>query len=46
MIETVFQNSADAGLHSLVMNKPQEPGIYIVKLFAENQTAFRKVYVR
>ena len=46
VIEIIDHNSANAGLNSLVMNKPQETGIYIVKLFAENQTASRKVYVR
>jgi hypothetical protein len=46
IVETVVHNSANAGLNSVVVNQPQEPGIYIVKLFAQNQTAFRKVYVR
>ena len=46
IVESVVHSGANAGFNSLYFDKPQEPGIYIVKLYGENQTAFRKVYVR
>lgn len=46
IIETIVHSDTNAGFNSLFMNKPQEPGVYIVKLYAENQSASGKVYVR
>lgn len=46
IVDTINNSSANAGLNSLTVNKPHEPGIYFVKLYSEKQTAVRKVYVR
>ncbi len=46
MIETIVHSNANKGLNSLFINKPQVPGIYIVKLYAENQSVSGKIYVR
>lgn len=46
IVETLASRIAGAGLNSFVFCKPERPGIYILKLCAENQITSKKVLIR
>jgi hypothetical protein len=46
IVETLVNDYADAGLQSFILNKPNQTGIYILRLYAEKQSVSKKIFIR